>query len=100
MPGELLQKLPLFSLCQLQTALSLNGSTEINQAAGLLDDINLHPQVLFSRVLQVSWGFLVSQKTALLFYDMQIRNGIFPAISVNEGCHIHQQLQPPPMVSC
>lgn len=84
MPGGLLQKRPLFSLGQLQTALSLNGSTEINQAAGLLDDINLHPRVLVSRVSQVSWGFLVSQKTVLLFYDMQIRNGIFPAVSVNK----------------
>ena len=28
-----------------------------------------------------------------------MRNGIFPAISVNRGCHSHQQLQPSAMVS-
>ena len=28
-----------------------------------------------------------------------MRNEIFPAISVNKGCHRHQQLQPPWMVS-
>ena len=86
MPGQLLQKHPLFPLCQLQTALLLNGSREVNQAAGLLDDINLHPRVLVSGVSRVSWGFLVSQETALLFYDTQIGNGIFPAVSVNGGC--------------
>ena len=71
----------------------------LGQGAKIPKGVQRNKKKKKKRSVNVFWISTLQRKVWDLSYFSVLRNGVFPAVSANKGCHGDQLLQPPRKVS-